>query len=51
MKCQSKKSESETGCAWKCGDGDEDAEESSWASFMSRRSVVLIVAQRAVRLG
>ena len=49
MKCQSKKFESETGWAWKYGDGDEDAEDSSWASFIRRRKVVMI-AQTAVRL-
>jgi hypothetical protein len=41
VKCQSKKSESETGWAKKYGDGEGEATESSWASFIKRRRVGL----------
>lgn len=41
MKCQSKRFESETGWAWKYGDGEEDEAESSCASLIRRRRVVL----------
>lgn len=48
MKCQSKRFESETGWAQKCGDGDGDDSESSAASFIKRRMVgdmvVVVVA-------
>jgi len=39
VKCQSKRFESETGCAQKCGEGDGEEADSSVASFMRRRSV------------
>lgn len=43
VKCQSKRFESETGWAQKCGDGDGDDSESSAASFIRRRRVGDIV--------
>jgi len=39
VKCQSKRLDSETGWAQKCGEGDGEEADSSAASFMRRRSV------------
>lgn len=39
VKCQSKRFESDTGWAQKCGDGEGDEADSSAASFMRRRRV------------
>ena len=51
MKCQSNRFESETGWAWKYGDGEGDEEESSWASFIRRRRVVLAAVMMDGRFG